>query len=140
MTPHLKSAPPNSPSNLQPHQRPAWRQRLVDTERGFTQGMRLDSTMFVHFFIACIVLATALVLGLGALHWAVLVMALTSVIAAEMFNQILKALLREKDAPPSSPLQKALRIGTAAVFVTIIGATVSIGLIFAQRFNHLLGE
>ena len=32
--------------------RPAWRQRLVDAERGVMQGIRGDSAFFVYFFLS----------------------------------------------------------------------------------------
>ena len=129
------------PSTLDPQpkkQRAAWRQRLVDAERGLSHGFRLDSTFYGHFFVGSIVLATAVVLGIGLMEWAVVVMALTLVLSAEMFNQVLKAIWQTLGHHLAEPAHTVLRIGTGAVFVTILGATVAIGLIFGQRLVAML--
>jgi diacylglycerol kinase len=120
-----------------PRQRPAWRQRLVDTERGITQGFRLDSTMFVHLFSSIIVLVAAGVLGMNLGQWSIIALGLTFVLSAEMFNQVLKTLLKSDGRALSETSQQALRIATAAVFVAILGAVVSISLIFAQRLDEM---
>ena len=45
-----------------PHssRRPAWRQRLVQAERGLVKGVRSDSAFFVHFFGGSIALAVVI--------------------------------------------------------------------------------
>jgi diacylglycerol kinase len=113
--------------------RPPWRQRLVEVERGITQGVRGDSTFFVHFFLGSVVIATGFVLGIAALQWAVIVMALTMVLSAEMFNQVLKAIVHSVGHQLAQPLVKAMRIATAAVFVTMLGTLVAILIVFAER-------
>ena len=117
--------------------RPAWRQRLIQAERGFGTGLRIDSTFFVHFFTSSMVLAVAAVIGLGILQWAILALSITLVLAAEMFNQVLKLVLSQPRliAPPAA--QKALGISTAAVYVTIAGCVVTILLLFGQRLDQL---
>lgn len=117
--------------------RPAWRQRLVDAERGLSQGFRLDSTFYGHFFTGSIVLATAGVLGLSLLEWVAVILSLTLVLSAEMFNQVLKAVWSTVGHHFSEPARQALRMGTGAVFVTILGSVLTIGLIFGQRLTAI---
>ena len=120
--------------------RAAWRQRLVDVERGMTHGVRADSSFFVFFFGGSIVVAGGFVLGLSLMQWTVIVLALTMVLSAEMFNQVVKALLHSIGHHFSRPAQKALRIGTAAVFAAMTGAVLCIALIFGQRLMTMFGN
>ncbi len=120
--------------------RSAWRQRLVDVERGITLGFRGDSSFFVHFFITTVVITTAFVLGLGLLQWVALILALTMVLMAEMFQQVLKTILSSLGHHLADTARRAEHIGTAAVFVTFLGAVVTIGLLFTQRLAQLFGQ
>jgi diacylglycerol kinase len=117
--------------------RPAWRQRLVQAERGLVRGVRSDSAFFVHFFGIVIVIAAALVLGIGWMQWVAIAGCLTLVLTAEMFNQALKTLAQASERELSAGAQRALAIGTAAVLVACIGSTVVLALVFWQRFEQL---
>ena len=136
-------------SQLKPHispedvplpqkKRSAWRQRLVDAERGLTAGVRGDSTFFVHFFIGSVVVVTGVVLGLEILQWGLLILALTMVLSAEMFHQVLKAMVKNFGHHFSDDVNRAMGIASAAVFVTILGAVLSVGLLFGERISQLL--
>lgn len=118
--------------------RPEWRQRLVDAERGITFGIRLDSTFFVHFFTGSAVIAAAMLLGLSATHWAIIILSMTTVLCAQMFNQVLKSIwsLLGKQLPEES--QNMFKAGTAAVCVSIIGSVITIGIIFSSALYRLL--
>ena len=117
--------------------RPAWRQRLVDAERGMTAGFRGDSIFFVHFFTASVVIATAFALGFETIYWTILIIALTVMLSAEMFHQVLKTILKQFGHHFSDDVQRAVRIGSAAVFVTILGAVLTIGLLIGERLSQL---
>jgi len=105
-----------------------------------TLGFRRDSTFFVHFFISSVVVAAGLVLGLNLLQWGVLVLSLTSVLAAEMFQQVLKTILETLGHHFPDSAKRAVRIGSAAVFVTVLGTVATIGLVFTQRLMQLFGD
>jgi diacylglycerol kinase len=113
--------------------RPAWRQRLIQAERGLSSGVRGDSTFFVHFFVCTIVLAAGAVIGLRLLDWALVSLALGVVLSAEMFNQVVKVILRSNRTDLSEDARKVLGISTAAVLFAIVGALVSVVLIFWHR-------
>lgn len=117
--------------------RPAWRQRLVQAERGLVRGVRSDSAFFVHFFGIAIVIAAALVLGIGWMQWIAIAGCLTLVLTAEMFNQALKALAQALEDPAAPEVQRGLAIGTAAVMVACIGSTIVLALVFWQRLAVL---
>ena len=137
MPPELK--PYHPPEEMNRPRRSAWRQRLVDAERGVTQGLRTDSTFYVHFFITSVVLATAVVLGISHLEWGVVLLAITLVLAAEMFNHVIKVILNGMGHHFERHSQQVLRVGTAAVFVCMIGSTISVGIIIGRHLWNLFG-
>jgi len=135
MTGQLQVHQPRSETSRR--RRAPWRQRLVEAERGVTEGFRGDSTFFVHFFLGSLVIVAAAVLGISFVHWILLVLALTVVLSAEMFNSAFATLLRDFEGHTGLPVKKARKIGTAAVFVAMAGATVAVGLIFAHRLMQM---
>lgn len=118
--------------------RPEWRQRLIDAERGITFGVRLDSSFFIHFFSGSAVLATAMLLGLSATHWAIIILAMTTVLCAQMFNQVLKSIWKLLGSHLPAESQNTFKVGTAAVGVSIIGSIITIGIIFCSAIYRLL--
>lgn len=120
-----------------PRRRSAWRETLVQAERGLVGGFRGGSELVVHFFGISIVIAAALVLGIEAMHWIAIAGCLTLVLTAELFNLALKALASSGDRPLEPQVQRALAIGTAAVVVSCVGSTIILTLIFWQRFQQL---
>jgi diacylglycerol kinase (ATP) len=120
--------------------RSAWRRRLIDAERGIALGIRTDSTQFVHLFIGLTVVVAGMVLGLGLTQWAIVSLSITLVLSAEMFNQMLKLLW--KDAARDLPFESrnAIRVGTGAVLLTTVGASLAVLLVFAQRIREMQGK
>ena len=93
--------------------------------------------MFLHFFSGSVILVTAVVLNISPIEWTALILSLTLVMTAEMFNKVLLAIGKHVDRHSTAPLLNDLRIGTAAVFVTIIGGVLTIRLIFGRRVWEL---
>jgi diacylglycerol kinase len=120
--------------------RPAWRQRLVQAERGLAWGLRADSVFFVHFFGISIVLVAGLIFGLELWQWVAITVALTVVLSAEMFQQALKLLVRGLGPAAGEETTRALSIGTAAVLVACLGSLTVVGLVFAARACELFSN
>lgn len=126
------------PYEDRPHRRrAAWRQRLVQAERGLVGGVRSDSVFFVHFFGISLVIAAALVLGVGVMQWIAIAACLTLVLTAEMFNQALKSLAQPDDRPCGPAAKRAMAMGTAAVMVACSGSILVMTLVFWQRVQQL---
>ncbi len=128
------------PRRKEPRKRPQWRQRLRDSESGVRQGVRGDSSFSVYFFLGTVTATAAFVLNFAVIEWAVLILAFTTVLSAEMFHQLLKTLWEHEGRLLSSRSQEALRIGTAAVMVTMAGSFTVSGLLFARRIMALWAE
>jgi len=119
--------------------RSQWRQRLIEAESGLRLGLRTDGTLFVHLFIVSGILAAGLVLQLGLVQWALLVLAVTMVLSAEMFHQMLRVLWKSAGRYLPPELRNVVRIGTAAVVLSSVGAVVVLTLVFAQRIVQIRG-
>jgi diacylglycerol kinase len=122
-----ETAPPESATASRPA-RPGWRRWLIDVERGLMHGVRGDSIFFVYFFLSSLTIAASVVLRISLLQWTIVILALTVVLSAEMFHQSVKSLFAALGRPIDEPTRTALRIGSAAVFVTIAGSVITIGL------------
>lgn len=118
--------------------RPAWRQRLVDVERGIMLGVQADSVFFVYFFLTSLTLVASVVLGISLLQWTIVILSLTLVLSAEMFNQALKSLFRALGDSGSGAAVASLRMAKAAVFVAIAGSVIVIGLTLGQACLQML--
>ncbi len=122
----------------EPHRRRAgWRQKLVDAERGLAQSLRADSTLYLHVFLDCLLLAVCGVLGLSATHWAIVAAGLTAMLSAELFSQGLRIVASEL-----SPLvQKQSRaVNAAARLLVILGCSLMIVIILWLRLRELFGS
>lgn len=117
--------------------RPGWRQRLVDLERGVVLGLRADATLFVMLFGVATTLLAGLVVGLALAHWIAIVLALTFVLVAGMFHQILKTIWHDLGHHFAETAATALRIGSAAVTVATIGGALTILLVFVDHYVSL---
>lgn len=117
--------------------RPEWRENLVQVERGLVRGVRCDSAFFAHFFGGSIVLAAATVIGLAIIEWTIVLICLTVVLTAQMFNQALKVLICNDEQEPTPAMKRALGMASAAVTVAVVGAALGIGLVFYQRIAQL---
>ncbi len=113
--------------------RSAWRSRLVDAERGFKIGLRADSTLIVHCFLGLLIVTSGFILGISLIEWTMIIMSLSSVLAAEISQHILKTIWNRLGHHFEKSLEKTLRLSTAAVFVVIAGAALNIILIFGKH-------
>lgn len=127
-------------SSLKPvgRRRSPWRQRLVEAERGIVHSVRGDSLLFAHFFLSCLIFTTAVVLQISLIEWAVLCLAFCLVIAAELFQKALVTVVSAVEGGQREILRHALRIGTAAVLVSIIGASVAVLIVLGSKLVDLV--
>jgi diacylglycerol kinase len=119
--------------------RAAWRQWLVEAERGITAGFRSDSVFFVYLFAGSLAVAASALLGLSASQWSILILALAVTIAAELFHQVLKQLGEVvSDARPANA-SAIRRLGAAAVAVASLGSAAAIVVMLGSRLWSLFG-
>jgi diacylglycerol kinase (ATP) len=78
--------------------------------------------------MAFLVLALAWFLAFDRTEWGLLLLAITSVLVAEMFNTALECLGRAVEPHPNPLLGKALDMASGAVLLAAVGAS-GVGLI-----------
>ncbi|MCI0641267.1 MAG: diacylglycerol kinase [Gemmataceae bacterium] len=134
--PLLTEPTPDAPETPRPP-RP-WSAKFGDALRGLKKGIRGQSSFFVHFFFAALVIAAAIVLQCGLVEWCVLVLCMGLVLTAELFNSAVEAFFRGLDEPTKEKTWHALDIAAGAVLVASVFAA-AVGLaIFLQRLIVIL--
>jgi diacylglycerol kinase len=117
----------------------SWARKFCDAFRGTKEGVRGQSSFFVHFFIAAAVVAAGAVLGVSWVEWCLLLLCIAGVLTAEMFNSALESMAKAITGESDPHLCNSLDIGSAAVLVASIGAAVVGTTIFGHRLGILLG-
>lgn len=131
----LRTFDPEKEVNSRSRRAP-WRQKLVDAERGLTHSFRADSALYLHIFFDSLLLATGLVLGLSAVHWAVVGLGLTVMLSAELFHQALQTVAAQLSA---GVRKDVLVLSTAAKLLAVLGSTAAIGAVLLLRWRELFG-
>lgn len=117
-----------------------WYQKFRCGFRGLRLGVRGQGSFLVHFVMAGLVLLAAAVLRVERTEWCVLLLCITVVLAAEMFNSALEHLARAVDRSENRHLGSALDIGSAAVLTAATGASVVGLLVLVSRATAWIGS
>lgn len=121
------------PGRLPAGKRPPWRQQLVDAESGLKLSFRADGTLMGYGFALLAVLAGGTVAELQPSDWAVVVLAVTAVLASQLFRQMLLRFVEQVDEGMAIDTRPVRQMGTAAVVITNVGAFLAASLIIGQR-------
>ena len=71
-----------------PHGDRTWMRKFRDAFRGVKLGVRGQSSFFVHFFVATVVIMTAAILGMEPTEWCLLLVCITIVLAADACAEV----------------------------------------------------
>ena len=112
----------------------SWPDKFRDAFGGIRQGMRGQSSFTVHIIMAAAVVILATLLKAAVLQWCILLICITIVLVAEMFNTALEHLAKAVTDRQDENVGRALEIAGGAVLVasigvSIVGAVVFIGLL-----------
>ena len=117
---------PNSPDRL-------WRRKFRDAFRGLKEGVHGQSSFFVHFFVAVLVIVAGTVLRVNLYEWCILALCIVGVLAVEMFNSALESMAKAITGESDPHLGDSLDIGSAAVLIASVGASIIGSIIFLNR-------
>jgi diacylglycerol kinase len=120
-----------------PRRRRSWPRKFRDAFRGVAVGVRGQSSFRAHFLFTVLVIAAAALLRASWIEWAVLLLCIAVVLAAEMFNSALESLAKAITGQHDPRLADALDTGSAAVLVAAIGAALVGGIVFLHRLGVL---
>lgn len=97
---------------------------------GFADAWRTQPNLRIHAVVAVVVIGAGLVARLPLLAWTAIAFAIALVVAAELVNTAIEALV-DLASPAEHPLaRRAKDVSAAAVLVSVLGA-VAVGLVIA---------
>ena len=110
-----------------------WLQKFGHAFHGVWLGIRGERSFAVHILAGLLVVLAAAVLQVDRIEWCLLLLCITIVFTAEMFNSALERLAKAVDRSENPNIAESLDIGSAAVLMASIGASVIGAVIFFIR-------
>src|SRR5687768_12614654 len=122
---------------FQPTQR-TWRAKFRDAFVGIAMGIRGQSSFRAHLACAAAVVMAGVALRINRTEWSLVVLCITAVLAAELFNSALERMSKAIDRRRNPELGAALDIASGAVLLAAVGAAIVGVLVFVFRLGVLL--
>ncbi len=111
-----------------------WSAKFIRAVRGIYWGVQGQSSFLVHTVAAAGVTAAGWYLGIPAAKWLVVILAISVVLTAELFNSALEHLARAFDVGHHPSIGKALDIASGAVLIAAIGAAIVGVIVFLPEW------
>jgi diacylglycerol kinase len=116
----------------------SWNRKFRDAFRGIKEGVRGQSSFFVHFFMSAAVVIAAKVMCMVLVEWCILLLCITIVLTAEMFNSALESMAKAITGEIDPHLGNSLDIGSAAVLIASLGASLVGSILFLNCLGSML--
>jgi len=116
----------------------SWARKFYLAARGVAWAFRTQVNFRVHLALAVAVVAAAAVLQCNLVEWCVLVLCITTVLAAETFNTALEHLARAVTREQHEEIRNALDTAAGAVLLTAVGAATVGAAILGHRLLEWL--
>jgi len=111
----------------------SWSRKVWVAFRGLKRGIRGQSSFFVHFFFAALVIAGAIVLECSAVQWGLLIICIGMVLTAELFNSALETLAHSLEDVNRERVWPSLDIAAGAVILASITAAIVGCIVFITQ-------
>ena len=116
-----------------------WTAKFADSFRGISVGVRGQKSFVVHIPVGAAVLIAAGVLGASLTQWAILILCITVVFAAELVNSAFEAIGHAITDDYDENVRDALDMISGAVLVVSTGAAavgvLLLGYLFGVRLD-----
>jgi diacylglycerol kinase len=116
-----------------------WLDKFRNAFRGAAIGVRGQNSFVVHLPMAIAVVAGGFVFRVSLVEWGLLILCITAVLVAEMFNSALETMATAIDRQENPQLGNALDVSSAAVLLSALGAAVVGSMVFLYRLTAWLG-
>ena len=116
----------------------SWLRKFGDAFRGLYHALSTEWSFAAHLPAAAAAVVLGMWLGLAAVEWCLVVLAIAGVVAAEVFNTSVESLARALDRGPDQRIKDALDTASAAVLVAVGGAILVGLMIFGPRLVALV--
>jgi diacylglycerol kinase len=121
------------------HQRLAgWSAKFRCAFRGLGLGLREQSSFRVHAAAAVAVTIAGTLLRVSLTEWCLLVLCITIVMVAEMFNTALEWMARAVDRRENPRIGASLDVASAAVLLGALGASIVGAAVMLHRLGVIL--
>lgn len=117
----------------------SWAEKFRCAFRGIGLGVRGQRSFLVHGVFSVAVVGCAVGFRVTLLEWCILLLCMTVVLSAEMFNSALESLAKAVSDKEHVHLRVALDISSAAVLVAAMGAAIVGTIVFVNRLGIALG-
>ncbi|MFN6049386.1 MAG: diacylglycerol kinase [Planctomycetia bacterium] len=111
-----------------------WKDKFHCAFKGIKAGMRGQSSFFVHFFMASLVIASALVIRCDLLEWALLIGCIALVMVVELINSAMENLYAMLPEEMREGNYVVLDIAAGAVLLASIFAVIIGSIVFIPKF------
>lgn len=129
----LRLIRPEPASETPPRHGRRWRDTLADACRGVKLGIRSQSSFFVHFFVATLVLLTAAIVQCDWPEWCLLTACIGLVFTAEMFNAAIIAIVRASESYSRDRPAMPIQIASGAVLTAICTSALVAAMVLGRR-------
>jgi len=116
-----------------------WWGKFRNAFRGLAVGMWGQNSFAVHLPLAVAVVICGWWLRVSLVQWGLLILSITTVLAAELFNSALESMAKAVDLNENPHLGNALDISSAAVLISAIGAATVGTMVFGYQLVIWLG-
>ena len=106
--------------------------------RGITEAISIENSFKYHFVFGVLAVITGFVLRINEAEWIAVIIAITLVLVAEMFNTVCEIMMRIYTNEYHELVKKLLDISAGAVLFASIAALVVGIIIFSNNFHNLL--
>ena len=117
----------------------SWAEKFRCAFRGVRLGVRGQRSFLVHSVFAIAVIACAAGFRVTLVEWSIVLLCITVMMTAEMFNSALETLAKAITDEEHDYLGIALDIGSAAVLIASVGAAIVGSIVFINRLGMALG-
>ena len=117
----------------------SWTRKFRHAGRGMAHAFRTQRSFWVHLPVAVAVIVGATLHGVSQLEWAILVLCITLVISAELFNSALEYLSQAITQDENEHIRNALDVASGAVLAMSIGALIVGSLLLLTKLAATLG-
>ena len=119
-------------------ERTDWARKFRNAARGIGVAVRTQVSLRVHLAMTVVVIGAGVLLGVTPGRLALLATMCAVVIALEIVNSALEALVAGHVSEPSEFAARALDMSAGAVLAASIGAVVVGALVFGERILRML--
>ena len=112
--------------------RRGWKEKILVAFAGIREGVRGQTSFFVHLPVGALVIVLSLWLSVSLVEVCLLLLCVGVVLGAELFNSSLEWLSRAVTNQADDRIRRALDIASGAVLTLAITAAIAGGLIFGR--------